>query len=86
MNKKVDEEFKNINDVYVLQCICTEMKDRIDTAINYIDNYRTYTEVKKATGKWEDGRVVYVLYEEDVLYEKDINELLEILGVEINNE
>lgn len=30
MNKKVDEEFKNINDVYVLQCICTELKELCD--------------------------------------------------------
>ena len=27
MNKKVDEEFKGINDVYALQCICTELKE-----------------------------------------------------------
>lgn len=27
MNKKVDEEFKGIKDVYVLQCICTELKE-----------------------------------------------------------
>lgn len=27
MNKKVNEEFKGIKDVYVLQCICTELKE-----------------------------------------------------------
>lgn len=27
MNKKVDEEFKGIKDVYILQCICTELKE-----------------------------------------------------------
>lgn len=30
MNKKVDEEFKGIKDVYVLQCICTELKELCD--------------------------------------------------------
>ena len=29
-NKKVDEEFKGINDVYVLQCMCTELKELCD--------------------------------------------------------
>ena len=29
MNKKVDDEFKYIHDVYMLQCTCTEMKDKI---------------------------------------------------------
>lgn len=30
MNKKVDEEFIGIKDIYVLQCICTELKQRIE--------------------------------------------------------
>ena len=30
MNKKVDEEYKDIKDVYILQCICSELKDRIE--------------------------------------------------------
>ena len=29
MNKKVDSEFVGIKDFYVLQCMCTEMKDEI---------------------------------------------------------
>lgn len=29
MNKKVDKEFKYIKDVYLLQCICTELKDEL---------------------------------------------------------
>lgn len=33
MNKKVDEDFKYINDVYVLQCICTEYKDLVNKFI-----------------------------------------------------
>ncbi len=30
MNKKIDEEYKDIKDVYILQCICSELKDRIE--------------------------------------------------------
>ena len=30
MNEKVDEEYKGIKDVYVLQCICSELEDRIE--------------------------------------------------------
>lgn len=29
MNKKVDDEFVGIKDVYTLQCICTELKETI---------------------------------------------------------
>ena len=39
MNKKVDEEFKNIHDEYLLQCICTEMKDIINNAIDLAYQY-----------------------------------------------
>ena len=30
MNKKIDEQFEGIFDRYVLQCICTQMKERIE--------------------------------------------------------
>lgn len=39
MNKKVDEEFKYIHDEYMLQCTCTEMKDKINNAINLAFQY-----------------------------------------------
>ena len=39
MNKKIDEEFKNIHDEYLLQCICTELKDRINKAIDRLNYY-----------------------------------------------
>lgn len=39
MNKKVDEEFKNIHDEYLLQCICTELKGRINKAIDRLNYY-----------------------------------------------
>ncbi len=39
MNKKVDEEFKNTHDEYLLQCICTEMKNKINNVINKINQY-----------------------------------------------
>lgn len=37
MNKKIDEEFKNIHDEYLLQCTCTEMKDKINNLQSKID-------------------------------------------------
>ena len=37
MNKKVDEEFKHIHDEYLLQCTCTEMKDKINNLQLKID-------------------------------------------------
>lgn len=37
MNKKVDEEFKYIHDEYILQCTCTEMKDKINNLQSKID-------------------------------------------------
>ena len=37
MNKKVDEEFAGIKDVYVLQCICTELNETRKKAIEYIN-------------------------------------------------
>ena len=42
MNKKVDEEFKNIHDEYLLQCICTEMKDKIKNYENIIKSITNY--------------------------------------------
>lgn len=40
MNKKVDNEFKSIKDIYVLQCTCTEMKDILINIKNFIEeNY-----------------------------------------------
>lgn len=39
MNKKVDEDFKYINDVYVLQCICSEYKELVNNAIEKIKTY-----------------------------------------------
>ena len=39
MNKKVDEEFKYIHDEYLLQCICIEMKDKINSAIDLAYQY-----------------------------------------------
>lgn len=46
MNKKVDEQFNGIKDVYVLRCICTELNNQvlqrdnlIKKVINYIKDY-----------------------------------------------
>lgn len=39
MNKKVDEEFVGIKDVYVLQCICTELNKTRKKAIEYCKSY-----------------------------------------------
>lgn len=40
MNKKVDEEFKYIHDEYLLQCICSEMKDKINKAIEKLKEHK----------------------------------------------
>ena len=47
MNKKVDENFIGIKDVYALQCICTELKKQlqqkeksINKAIKLLNKYR----------------------------------------------
>jgi uncharacterized protein YdaT len=37
MNKKVDEEFRHIHNEYLLQCTCTEMKDKINNLQSKID-------------------------------------------------
>ena len=47
MNKKVDENFIGIKDVYALQCMCTELKKQlqqkeksINKAIKLLNKYR----------------------------------------------
>lgn len=69
MNKKVDKEFKFIHDEYLLQCICTEMKDKINKAIDYIKNNISY---------YYDEDL------EDSIYQDEVSgdELLKILGNE----
>ena len=42
MNKKVDEEYKDIKDVYVLQCICSELKSQLQQKENIIKEVREY--------------------------------------------
>lgn len=47
MNKKVDENFIGIKDIYALQCMCTELKKQlqqkeksINKAIKLLNKYR----------------------------------------------
>lgn len=55
MNKEVDEEFENIEDNYLLQCICTELKDNIQNAIKYI-------EIHKVEGfNWYREKIIEIL-------------------------
>ena len=42
MNKKIDEEYKDIKDVYVLQCICSELKSQLQQKENIIKEVREY--------------------------------------------
>lgn len=71
MNKKIDEEFKNIHDEYLLQCICTEMKDKI---IKLKDE-------KKQLKEWlenliQDNNDRYELYKENILlYDYEIRNI-----------
>ena len=63
--KKLCQELKNENKKY---------KDVIDKAIKYIDEYRDYQDVHKQVGidQYED-------ITEDILFEENIEELLDIL-------
>lgn len=39
MNKKVSEQFKDIKDIYLLQCICTEQDEEIERLKELCDKY-----------------------------------------------
>ncbi len=63
MNKKIDEEFKNIHDEYLLQCTCTEMKDKIIKL----------EQEKEQLKKWLNDLIdknndIYELYKDDILH------------------
>lgn len=63
MNKKVDEEFKYIHDEYILQCTCTEMKDKIIKL----------EQEKKQLKVWLNDLIdknndIYELYKDDILH------------------
>ena len=40
MNKKVSEQFKDIKDIYLLQCICTEQDEEIERLQEELDKTR----------------------------------------------
>lgn len=42
MNKKVSKQFKDIKDIYLLQCICTEQNDEIEKLHSIIKEAREY--------------------------------------------
>lgn len=52
MNKKVDEEFKYVHDEYILQCTCTEMKDKINNLQSKIDKANELIEENKDQVDW----------------------------------
>lgn len=54
MNKKVDEEFRHIHNEYLLQCTCTEMKDKINNLQSKIDKAIEYIE-KNTHNIYADG-------------------------------
>lgn len=51
MNKKVDEEFKYVHDEYILQCTCTEMKDKINNLQSKIDKAIEFVESMEYCGQ-----------------------------------
>lgn len=63
MNKKIDEEFKNIHDEYLLQCICTEMKDKIIKLKKEKEQLKVW--LKDLIDKNND---IYQLYKNDILH------------------
>lgn len=63
MNKKIDEEFKYIHDEYILQCTCTEMKNKIIKL----------EQEKKQLKVWLNDLIdknndIYELYKDDILH------------------
>ena len=71
MNKKVDEEFKNIHDEYLLQCICTEMKDEIIKLKNEKQQLKEWLE-----NLIQDNNDIYELYKENILlYDYEIRNI-----------
>ena len=76
MNRKVDDKFIGIKDIYVLQCICSELKKQlqqkeksINKAIRLLNKYRNR---KDTWGLWcmEYG---------------DNAEIIKILGGKVSN-
>lgn len=73
-NKKVDKEFKYIHDEYLLQCMCTEMKNKIN---NVIDLAYQYAQIDGGHHKmWTIDQMIRILlgvnYDNFVKeYEKD---------------
>lgn len=63
MNKKVDEEFKYIHDEYVLQCACTEMKDKIIKLEQEKEQLKVW--LNDLIDKNND---IYELYKDDILH------------------
>ena len=63
MNKKVDEEFKYIHDEYMLQCTCTEMKDKINNLQSKIDKANEILD-KYAKTEVEDYKKIMKFYKE----------------------
>ena len=63
MNKKVDDEFKYIHDVYMLQCTCTEMKDKIIKLEKEKEQLKVW--LNDLINKNND---IYELYKNDILH------------------
>lgn len=63
MNKKVDDEFKYIHDVYMLQCTCTEMKDKIIKLEQEKEQLKVW--LNDLINKNND---IYELYKNDILH------------------
>ena len=73
--KLTNEKFYEIMEDYFTKCSYNQKyKEVIDKAIKYIDEYRDYQDVHKQIGfdQYEDVT-------EDILFEKNIEELLDIL-------
>lgn len=69
MNKKVDEEFKGIKDVYVLQCICTELKELCN---KYEEEHNT--KFKEWQDIIEEHKIMKQLIIENDLWERLLND------------
>ena len=61
MNKKVDEKFKHIHDEYILQCTCTEMKDKINNL-----QFKINKAIKKLE-YYNSGEALYYVPIQDII-------------------
>ena len=76
-------EISRLNtDKYLLEQKLQQKENIIKEVREYIENNKEYTTIKKATKRWQNGKVIFEESDEDILTEDMIKEVLEILDKE----